>query len=96
MRAARWLRFEKNVSPTYSTVRLLHSKQPSIHSNAILTQDSVSRSNRPQRIMRLFDMLHVRHEVGVFLMFLAFPVLRLGCFKNGTPDSITMSTLPDI
>jgi len=46
--------------------------------------------------MRLFDMLHVRHEVGMFLMFLAFLVLRLGCFKNGTPDSITMSTLLDI
>jgi len=86
----------RTVSLTCSTVRLLHCEQCSIHSNAILTQVLVLRSNRPQRIMRLFDMLHVRHEVGMFLMFLAFLVLRLGCFKNGTPDSITMSTLLDI
>jgi len=86
----------RNISLNCSTVRLVHCEQLSIHSNAILTYDSVLQSNRPQRIMRLFDMLHVRHEVGVFLMFLAFLVLRLGCFKNGTPDSITMSTLLDI
>lgn len=86
----------RTVSLTCSTVRLLHCEQFSIYSNAILTQVPVLRSNRPQRIMRLFDMLHVRHEVGMFLMFLAFLVLRLGCFKNGTPDSITMSTLLDI
>jgi hypothetical protein len=52
--------------------------------------------NQARHTRRAPDMLHARHEAGVFLAFLAFPVPCRGCFRNITLDSITMSSVPDI
>lgn len=46
--------------------------------------------------MHIFAMMHERHEADVFPTFLVFLVPRLGCFKNVTPSSVTMSVVLDI